>query len=440
MIILKNFINIFRIPELRRKMFFMLGVLVVYRLGNFIPLIGINLAALAQKMQESGLVRDFFSFFDMISGGNLAGLSIFSLGISPYITASIVMQVLSLSIPTLEALSKEGEYGRRIINQYTRYFALGLSVLQSIGLTLAIEHMGVVIAPGWGFRLLSILLMTVGAMFVMWLSEQISLHGIGNGSSMIIFAGIVARFPGDISRIVIAVQSGAMSLTTVVVISLCIAAIVASIVFLEKGERKIPVQYTRRVVGNRVYGGQGSFIPFRINSAGVMPVIYASAVINVPRTIVTLLSGYIPFLKTVAVALQRDSLLFNVLEFVLIVALYFLCLNIYFNPTELAENMKKSGGFIPGVRPGKKTVEFFTYLLTRIGLVGSIYLGLLAIAPNLVSMMLRLPIQLSIMSGTGLLILVGVALELAAQIEAYLLESRYQGFLVTGRFKGRGVR
>lgn len=440
MVILQNFVNIFFIPELRRKLLFTLGILAVYRLGNFIPLIGIDLASLAQFMQQPGALSDFFSYWDMISGGSLSRYSLFALGISPYVSASIVMQLLSLSIPTLELLLKEGEYGRKIINQYTRYLALVISVVQSAGVILIAERAGFVIDPGWGFRILSILLLTVGSMFVMWLGEQISLYGVGNGSSMIIFAGIVARFPSDISRTIEVVHTGVMSISMAMLILAIVVAITCCIVYLEKGERKIPVQYTRRIVGNRVYGGQGAFIPFRINNAGVLPVIYSNAVLSFPRVLASFLASRFPVFKTVAEAFMQTGLLFNVLDFILIVCFSFLYMTIQFNPEELADNMKKSGGVIPGVRPGRKTAEFFNHLLMRLGLVGAVYLAGLAIIPNIVQAVLRLPVYLSVLSGTGLLILVGVALELAAQVEAYLLESRYQGFLTTGRFKARGAR
>lgn len=440
MIAFRNFLNIFSITELRRKLFFTLGVLVIYRLGNIIPVVGVDVDAFVQLMEKkTSFVGGIFSYIDLFSGGSLSRCTVFALGISPYITASIVMQMLTLSMPMLEELAKEGEYGRKIINQYTRYLALAIAILHSTGYALFVENNNLAITPGWGFRLSFILLLTVGAMFTMWLGEQISLHGLGNGSSMLIFAGIVSRFPNDILRTVASVKAGYFGMGVVLALIVIILFITCSIVFLEKGERRIPVQYTRRVVGNRVYGGQGAFIPFRINNAGVMPVIYSQAALNLPTFVASFFATKYVLFKYISEALQPTAMLFNVLDFILIIGFSFLYLTIQFNPEELAENMRKSGGFIPGIRPGRKTAEFFNYILIRIGLVGAIYLGLLAILPNILCTVFMLP-RLSILSGTGLLIIVGVALELAAQMEAYLLENRYKGFLTVGRFKTRGAR
>jgi preprotein translocase subunit SecY len=437
----QNFFNIFSITELRRKLFFTLGVLAVYRLGNIIPIVGVDVDAFVHYMSsKSSMVGGIFSYIDMFSGGSLGRCTLFSLGIGPYITASIVMQFLTISIPTLEELAKEGEYGRKIINQYTRYLTLAIAVLHSIGYAVFVERSGYALTPGWGFRLSFILLVTVGAMFTMWLGEQISLHGLGNGSSMLIFAGIVARFPNDLVITAVSLQSGFIGIGTVLMLVAIVIGITSCIVYLEKGERKIPVQYTRRVVGNRVFGGQGAFIPFRINNAGVMPVIYSQALINFPMFITSFFATKWLFFRSVTEALQPGAVLYNVIDdFILIIAFSFIFLTIQFNPVELAENMRKSGGFIPGIRPGRKTADFFNYLLIRIGLVGAIYLAGLAILPNILVALFSLP-RLSILSGTGLLIIVGVALELAAQMEAYLLENRYKGFLTVGRFKARGAR
>jgi len=434
----RNFLNIFSIPELVRKLSFTLVVLAVFRLGNVVPVFGINTEALAALMaKKSSLLGGLFSFLDLFSGGNLKGWSIFALGITPYISASIVMQLLSLSVPSLEQKMKEGEYGRKVINQYTRYLALGVALFQSASFALMAEKNNLALVPGWGFRLSSIFLLTVGAMFCMWLAEQISLHGLGNGSSMLIFAGIVARFPADIIAMIGSIQTGLIGIGLATILVIIIALIVCTIIYLEKGERRIPVQYTRRIVGNRVYGGQGAFIPFRINNAGVLPVIYSQGVLQLPYMLATFLGARFVIFNYVAESLAPTGLLYNVLDFLLIIAFSFLYMTIQFNPDELAENMKKSGGFIPGLRPGKKTAEFFSYLLGRIGLVGAMYLAGLAIVPNIVYKIFSLPFYLSALSGTGLLILVGVALELAAQIEAYLLENRYRGFLTVGRFKSR---
>jgi len=436
-ILLKNFINIFFVPELRRKVLFTLGILIVYRLGNHIPVIGVDIDRLLAMMQQPTGLGGLFSYLDLFSGGNLRQCTLFALGIMPYITASIMMQMLSLSIPYLEQLSKEGEYGRKIINQYTRYLTLGVSILQSFSFAMLLERMGLVIDPGWGFRLMFMLSITVGSLFVMWLGEQISMFGIGNGTSMIIFAGIVARFPHDIIKIIGGVQERLMDpLIAVLTIAIIIAMTVA-IVFLEKGERKIPIQYTRRVVGQRMYGGQSTYIPFKINTAGVMPVIFSTAVLNIPIFISTILASRFESFKWLAESFSPTGILYNVLLFILIIFFSFFYTALQYNPDELAENIKKSGGFIPGIRPGKKTAEFFNYILLRLGLVGAVYLGALALFPTIIHAVLRLPFYLSIMGGTSLLIVVGVALETAAQIESYLIEHRYEGFLTSGRLRGR---
>ncbi len=437
MVFLKNFINIFNIPELRKKVLFTLGVLIVYRLGGHIPVVGIDLDALSQLMsQQTGLGR-FFGYLDLFSGGMLQRCTLFALGISPYITASIMMQMLGMTIPTLEQLLKEGEYGRKLINQYTRYLALVVAFVQSFGFVFFLEAKGLVLMPGWAFRFIFILSVVVGSMFVMWLGEQITLFGIGNGSSMIIFAGIVANFPEYIVRVITLVQQGLMDWFMGLVILAVFVAVSACIVYLEKGERKIPVQYSRRIVGNRVYGGQSTYIPFKINTAGVMPVIFAGAVLNIPMFLTSALASRFEFFKDIIEYMMRGGVIYNVIQFVLIIFFSFFYTALMFNPEELAENIKKQGGFIPGIRPGRRTAEYFNFILTRIGLVGAIYLAILALLPNLLNIFIEMPFFLG---GTALLIVVGVGLETAAQIESYLIEHRYEGLLTTGRFKSRGGR
>ena len=440
MVLLKNFTNVFRIPELRKKLFFTLAVLVVYRLGNHIPIVGIDIAQLKDLVAQKSMLGGFFAYMDMFSGGSLSRGMLFALGISPYITSSIMMQMLTLSFPWLEQLSKEGEFGRKMINQYTRYLAIAVSVIQSLGIVTLLERSNLILNPGWGSRFIFVLSLTVGSMFVMWLGEQIGLYGIGNGSSMIIFAGIVSRMPDDIMRIFGGMQQGYIDPLVGILIFAIIVAITACVVFLERGQRKIPVQYTRRIVGQRMYGGQSSYIPFKINTAGVMPVIFSNAALNIPLFITSFLASRFEALRWLSTAVSPTSIVYNVVNFILIIAFSFFYTAIQYNPEELGENLKKGGGFIPGIRPGKKTAEFFNYLLTRIGLVGAIYLATLVLAPNIIHALLSLPFYVSIMSGTALLIMVGVALELASQMEAYLIEHSYEGFLATGRLKGRGQR
>jgi len=432
-VLLKNFVNIFFIPELRKKVLFTLGVLIVHRMGNHIPVIGVDIDAMKQWMEGSSNLGGLLRHLDMFSGGALAQSTIFALGIMPYITASIMMQMLGMTVPYLEQLLKEGEYGRKIVNQYTRYLAFFISIGQSIFFATALEYNNLVVEPGWSFRLMFILSLTVGSMFVMWLGEQISLFGLGNGSSMIIFAGIVAQFPSHVILTVNQVQEGFMDPIVAVLILCLFVVIIGCIVFLERGERKIPVQYTRRVVGQRVYGGQSTYIPFKINAAGVMPVILAGVILNIPTFILTVLAERFTSLKWLADVMAPAGLLFNVFQFLAIIFFSFFYTALIFNPEEKAEDIKKAGGFIPGIRPGKKTAEFFNYILTRIGLVGAIYLAILALTPNIVAYFVYMPFYLG---GTGLLIVVGVALETAAVIESYLIEHRYEGFLSSGRIRG----
>lgn len=448
MILFRTLKNIFSITDLKKKLSFTLGVLVVYRIGFHIPVVGVDTAGLAAIIKQATNLGKLLGYLDVFSGGALAKCTVFALGISPYITASIMMQILGFTVPYFEQLLKEGDYGRKIINQYTRYLALGLSVVYSFMYAVALESQGLVLVPGWGFRLLFVLSLSVGCMIVMWLGEQISLFGIGNGSSMIIFAGIVARFPGYVIRTIEFARSGilydgslpGMSWIIALSIWLSLIAITVCIIYLEKGERKIPVQYARRIIGNRIYGGQSSYIPFKINSAGVMPVIFAGSILNIPVAIIGMLATYFPILGSISKNLGQTALLYNVLQFVLIVAFYFFYTALVFNPTELADSIKKSGGFIPGIRPGKKTAEFFDNILTRLGLVGSIYLAALAALPNIMMAVVGAQRMPFLLGGTALLIVVGVALETASQMEAYLIEHNYEGFLSSGRLKPRGVR
>lgn len=439
MVLLRNFINIFYIPELLKKVLFTLGILIVYRLGSHIPLIGVDLKSLAEIMNQSKALGGLFGYLDLFSGGTLRQCSLLALGIGPYITASIMMQILGMTIPSLEQLLKEGEYGRKIVNQYTRYLSVLVAIFQSSSIIFFLKRYNLLLDTGMGYYLLLVGSLTVGSLFVMWLGEQISLFGLGNGSSMIIFAGIVSAFPGYVAKTYLGIfELNNISGWIALLLLAFFLAITACIVFLEKGERKIPVQYTRRVVGNRVYGGQSTYIPFKINTAGVMPVIFTGAVLNIPMFAAQMLATRWSFFQWLTDSLSGLGAIHNVLEFLLIIFFSYFYTALVYNPDELADNIKKGGGFIPGIRPGKKTSEFFNYILTRIGLVGAIYLALLALAPNIVRKMV--PYIPFFVSGTALLIVVGVALDTAAQIESYLIEHRYEGFLSTGRLKMRGAR
>jgi preprotein translocase subunit SecY len=437
-VLLHNFKNIFLISELRKKLAFTLGVFAVFRFGTHVPIPGIDVVAL-NNLFSAQAGGGLLSFLDLFSGGALKNFAIFALGMSPYISASIMMQLLTIMVPSLEALSKEGEYGRRIINRYTRYLTLVVSLVQSFGLAVYIEHQpNIVLTPGWGFRLSAVLFLSIGALFVMWLGEQINAHGIGNGSSMIIFAGIIARFPADMMRVFESVRLGQTDLLMVGLLGIITIAFILCIIFLERGERKVPVQYAKRIIGHHVYGGQSSYIPLKLNPSNVVPVIFSSAILQMPLMITGFLAARWPELnRTFIDWLGRDSLLMIVLNAGLIIFFAFFYTAVIFNPVELADNIRKSGGFIPGIRPGKKTAEFFDYLLTRVGFPGAVYLALLAILPGLLNKVISFP---TMFSGVSLLIVIGVALDTAAQIESHLIERRYEGFLSTGRLKGRYVR
>jgi preprotein translocase subunit SecY len=435
---LRNFKNIFLVQELRKKLGFTLFIFVVYRFGAHISLPGVDVAAL-YNMFSANFASGFLSYLDLFSGGALKMFSIFSLGMSPYISASIMLQLLTIMVPSLEALSKEGEHGRRIINQYTRYLTLVIGLAQSFGIIAYLERQaGLVINPGWGFRLPAVLMMAVGALVVMWLGEQINAHGIGNGSSMIIFAGIVVGLPHALMRIFENFQLGQTSVFMILLLLAITITVIACIIFLEKGERKVPVQYAKRVVGHKVYGGQSSYIPLKLNPSGVVPVIFSTAILGMPMALIGMFATRWPdAVRIVTDLFARESLLFNVLNAGLIIFFAFFYTAIIFNPVELADNIRKSGGFIPGIRPGKKTSEFFDYLLTRVGFPGAIYLAALAIVPSLLQNIVSFPVMFS---GVSLLIVIGVGMDTSAQIESHLIERRYEGFLSSGRLKGRWGR
>lgn len=436
-VLLRNIGNIFVVPDLRKKIGVVLGILAVFRLGHHILIPGIDADALLHFVRQSSY--PLLGYLDLVSGGALRKFAIFALGIGPYISASIMMQLLTVMIPTLEQLAKEGEYGRKIINQYTRYLTLVLSLVQGFGYAIFAESSGLVINPGWGFRLTAILILGTGSLFVMWLGEQISAYGIGNGSSILIFSSIVARLPLELISLFSDKKAGIVGLGTIVTLAAISLAVVVCVIFLEKGQRKIPVNYAKRVVGHRMYGGQSSYIPLKINSAGVIPVIFAANVVNLPLMLVGTLSTRFPILEGIQRWLSPNGVLYLLLTVGLIVFFSFFFTAIVFNPVEIADNMRKSGGFVPGIRPGKKTSEFFDYVLTRVGFPGAIYLALLAVIPTIIAWMTPIP-RTYIFSGISILIIVGVALDTSAQIESYLIERHYEGFLSSGRLRGRSGR
>jgi preprotein translocase subunit SecY len=433
-ILFRSFLNIFHIAELRKKLFFTLGCLVVFRLGSIIPVPGIDLALLGDYLKQASNLGQWFNYLDMYSGASLSQCRLFALGIGPYITASIAIQLFGMTIPYFEELMKEGEYGRKIMNQYTRYVTLVLAIVYSFGYSTLLQSQGIVLNPGIGFTITFVAALTAGAMFIMWLGDQITEFGLGNGSSMIIFAGIVSSFPNHFMSTLNYIRMGSSDPIVMSLVLALFILIIACIVFLEKGDRKIPIQYARKVIGNRVFGGQSTYIPFKVNPVGVMPVIFAQAALQFPGMAVNVLASYFPSLDFLKAFSSPMSPVFMVMQFLLIIFFTFVWTALQFNPDELADNLKKNGGFIPGVRPGKSTANYLDYILNRVGLVGAIYLGILAVLPNILFSVITMPFYLG---GTSLLIVVGVALEFSSQAESYLIEHRYEGFLSSGRVKSR---
>ncbi|OGL39158.1 MAG: preprotein translocase subunit SecY [Candidatus Schekmanbacteria bacterium RIFCSPHIGHO2_02_FULL_38_11] len=433
---IETFQNIFKIPELKKRVIFSLLMLGVYRIGSHIPVPGIDSHALAEFFTKAQ--GTILGFFDMFSGGGLSRLTVFALGIMPYISASIILQLLTVVIPALERLSKEGEAGRKKITQYTRYGTVALSIIQGLGISYGLEQMrspsGAPVVPegGWAFRLLAMITLTAGTAFIMWLGEQITEKGIGNGISLIIFAGIVASMPTAVVQTIQSVKSGDLNVILIVFLIIAMIAIVGLIIYVERGQRKIPVQYAKRVVGRKVYGGQNTHIPLKINTAGVIPVIFASSIIMFPATIASFYKNSIT--QAIAGSLSPGSPLYEVLYIVFIVFFCYFYTAIVFNPLDLADNMQKYGGFIPGIRPGKRTSDYIDKVLTRITFGGAVYLSAVAVLPDILINYGRVPFYFG---GTALLIVVGVAIDTISQIESHLLTRHYQGFLKKGRMKGR---
>jgi preprotein translocase subunit SecY len=445
---LSAFANAFKLPDLRRKILITIGLLVVYRLGAHLPTPGIDGAKLAlffdRLAQGQGTL---FGIMNMFSGGSIQRLTIFALGIMPYISASIIMQLLTVVIPHLEKLAKEGEMGRRKITQYTRYGTVGLAIMQSFFISLWLEnpaHFGnvqIVPFPGLMFRIMTVLTLTTGTAFIMWLGEQIQEKGIGNGMSLIIAAGILSNMPNGIIQMISAVSPMDPSkrtmdpLVAILMIFIMIVAIVA-VIMLTQGERKIPVQYAKRIVGRKVVGGQATFIPFKVNQGGVVPIIFAQSIILFPATIAAFLPN--PMIQQVAQQLRPGDLVYTIPYVFLIVFFCYFYAAISFNPIDVADNMKKYGGFIPGVRPGRPTAEFFDYIINRITLPGGVFLALIAVFPDMLTKMLNVPnLVADFFGGSALLIVVGVALDTMKQIESQLLMRHYEGFMKRGRLRGR---
>ncbi|MGC8493613.1 MAG: preprotein translocase subunit SecY [Syntrophobacteraceae bacterium] len=433
---LGGFSSIGRIPELKRRILISLLLLAVYRLGCYIPTPYINTVALQAYFNAAR--GTLLGLFDMFAGGALSQFSIFALGIMPYISASIILELLTVVVPTLEKLSKEGEAGRKKITQYTRYSTVVLSAVQGFGIAVGISTqqapggVPLVLLSGWGFRLLTVLTLTAGTAFLMWLGEQITEFGIGNGISLIIYAGIVSRMPSAIYDSARLVRAGGMSIFTLTAIGVLMLGVCAFIVFMERGERRVPVQYAKRVVGRRVYGGQNTHIPLKINTSGVIPPIFASSIIMFPATIANFIK--IPWVQSVAQMIAPGHWLYIVLFVAFIIFFAFFYTAIVFNPVDVADNMKKYGGFIPGIRPGKPTSDYLDKVLSRITLGGAIYVSAVCVLPTVLIERFGVPFYFG---GTALLIVIGVAMDTMSQIEAHMLSRHYEGFLKNSRARGR---
>ena len=431
--LITSFQNILKIPELRSRVLFTLAMLAVYRIGAHIPTPGINNDELAAFLLDQG--GALLGFLDIFSGGSLSRLTIFALGIMPYISASIILQLLTVVIPHLSKLAKEGERGRKTIIQYTRYGTIGIALIQGFGIALGLEGMNggqYVLDPGWPFRFMTVITLTAGTAFLMWLGEQITERGVGNGISLIIFAGIVARLPSAVAQTFEMYRVGELSLLFLILLVVSMLAVITAIVFLESGRRRVPVQYAKRVVGRRVYGGQSTHIPLKINTAGVIPPIFASSIIAFPATITSFVQ--VSWVQALGAHLAPGSVVYTLLYVSLIIFFCFFYTAVVLNPVDMSDNMKKYGGFIPGIRPGQRTADYIYRVLTRITFAGSIYLAIVCVIPELLIYKLNVPFYFG---GTSLLIVVGVGLDTAQQIESHMLMRNYEGFLAKGRLKGR---
>lgn len=434
-----GFQNIAKIPELKKRILFTLFMLAVYRVGCHIPTPGIDgnaLSAFFGSMQGS-----LFGLFDMFSGGALSNMSVMALGIMPYISSSIILQLLTVVIPHLEKLKKEGEQGRKKITQYTRYGTVILSIIQGFGIAVGLENMsspgGAMIVPvgGWAFRVLTVITLTAGTAFLMWLGEQVTERGIGNGISLIIFAGIVARLPLAIGNTFRLMSTGEIAPFFMALIVALMIVVVGVIVFVERGQRRIPVKYAKRVVGRRMYGGQDTHLPLKVNTAGVIPPIFASSIIMFPATIANFLPvEEIPSLQYVVTFLNPGHIVYNTIYVMFIFFFCFFYTAVQFNPVDVADNMKRYGGFIPGIRPGKNTAEYIDRVLTRLTLSGAIYVSAVCVLPQILIYQLNVPFYFG---GTALLIVVGVAMDTTNQIESHMLTRHYEGFMKKGFGKTR---
>ena len=431
--------NIFNIPELKHRILFTAGLLIVYRLGGHIPTAGVDVAALRSYFAQNA--GTLFGLYDMFVGGSFGRATIFALGIMPYISAAIILQLFGAVIPYFEKLQKEGEEGRKKITQYTRYGTVLLSAIQAVGIAIFLQNMPpmdgqhVVPNPGPRFILLTVLTLTSGTIFVMWLGEQITERGIGNGISLIITVGIIARYPNDILNTLRSWQAGTFNIFELIILGLVMVAVVVLVVLMTLAVRKIPVQYAKRVVGRKMYGGQTTHIPLRVNTAGVMPIIFAQSIIAFPGTLAALFPSS-EAMQQVKTAFSPGNIVYLTIYALMIIFFTYFYTAIVLNPVDLADNMRKNGGFIPGIRPGKKTSDYIDRILTRITLPGSIFLAFIAILPDILIRQFKVPFYFG---GTGLLIVVGVVLDTLTQIESHLLMRHYDGFMKKGKLRARGA-
>ena len=432
-----GFQNIFKIPELKKRILATFALLMVYRIGCAVPTPGIDGDALATFFARAK--GTLLGLFDMFSGGALERLSVFALGIMPYISASIILQLLTVAVPHLDRLSKEGESGRKKITQYTRYGTVVLSIIQGFGISIGLESMSapggapVVAYPGWGFRLMTVLTLTAGTAFIMWLGEQITERGIGNGISLIIFAGIVARMPSAIGNTFRLMKTGEMGAFLVLLMGVSMVVVVGIIIFMERGQRRIPVQYAKRIVGRKMYGGQSTHLPLKINTAGVIPPIFASSIIMFPATIANFIK--VPWMQSIAQAMTPGGIVYNLVYVGFIIFFCYFYTAVTFNPVDVADNMKKYGGYIPGIRPGKRTADYIDKVLTRITFGGALYVSAVCVLPTILIARFNVPFYFG---GTALLIVVGVAIDTISQMESHMLARHYEGFMKKGgAIKGR---
>ena len=433
---MKGIQGLANVPELQKRILFTLIMLAVYRVGIHIPTPGIDAAALGEFFDRAN--QTLFGLFNMFSGGALKKFSIFALGIMPYISASIIIQLLTVVIPKLEELKKEGEAGRKVISQYTRYGTVALSALQGLGIAIGLESMiapgnvPIVADPGWSFRLICALTLMSGTVFLMWLGEQITERGVGNGISLIIFAGIVARLPSAVTDTISLIRTGEINPAFAAILLVIVVAIIAFICFMERAQRRIPIHYARRTVGRQVVGGQSTHLPLKVNTAGVIPPIFASSIIMFPATIANFLP--VPWMEAVSRALMPGTFFYESLFTILIIFFCYFYTAIIFNPEDIAENLQKNGGYIPGIRPGRKTAEFIDTVLTRITLIGAIYVAFICVMPSIFITKFNVPFYFG---GTALLIVVGVGMDTMAQIESHLIHRNYDTLIQGTRLRGR---